>query len=85
MNFIAPKGTVSIRTIDEILLLGPEGNIDVELTPMFRIADAAMVAIDAAKVIGIIRARRTGSVVVSVQASDLDSGIHASRVEFRIE
>jgi hypothetical protein len=41
--------------------------------------------VDAGKVIGIIRAPRTGPVVSSVQRSDREELIHASRVEFHIE
>ncbi len=84
LRFIAPKGTVKIRTIDEIDLLGPEGNIQEDLRSMFSIADGVMVAVDAAKVIRIIRARSAGLVELSVEASDQEL-IHASRVEFRIE
>lgn len=51
---------------------------------MFSIADGAMVAVDAAKVIRIMQARSAVLVVVSVQASD-QKLTHASRVEFRIE
>ena len=57
LTFIGPNGRVSTRKIDEINLLGPEGNIDEELTTMFTIAGGAIVAIDPAKVIGIIRTR----------------------------
>ena len=85
LTFIGPKGRVSTRKIDEINLLGPEGNIDEELTTMFTIAGGAIVAIDPGKVIGIIRTRGAGPVVLSVQAFDSQEIIHASRVEFRME
>ena len=85
LRFIGPNGRVSTRKIDEINLLGPEGNIDEELTTMFTITDGAIVAIDPGKVIGIIRTRGAGPVVLSVQAFDSQGIIHASRVEFRME
>ena len=84
LKFVGASGTVRIRTIDEIDLLGNEGNSEADLTRMFKVEGGAIVAIDPRKVIATIRARRNGLVVVSVQASD-QTTIHASRVEFRIE
>lgn len=74
-----------IETIDEIDLLGPDGNREAELTPMFRVAGGAIVALDAGKVIASMRARRAGPLVLRVEAYDRQEVIHASRVEFRIE
>jgi hypothetical protein len=84
LKFVGASGTVRIRTIDEIDLLGSEDNREADLTRMFKVEGGAMVAVDPAKVIETIRARRYGLVVLSVQASD-QTTIHASRVEFRIE
>jgi hypothetical protein len=84
LKFVGASGTVRIRTIDEIDLLGNEGNSEADLTRMFKVEGGAIVAIDPTKVIATIRARGNGLVVLSVQASD-QTTIHASRVEFRIE
>jgi hypothetical protein len=83
LKFIAPA--VTIRSLYEIDLLGPAGNIDVELRPMFSIANGAMVAIDAAKVTAIMRTYSHRPLVISVLVSDKDGVSHASRVEFRVE
>ena len=83
LKFIAPA--VRLRRIDEIDLLGPQGNLEVDFKPMFSIADGAIIAIDAAKVIGIMRTRNARPLVLRVQASENEGVIHASRVEFRVE
>ena len=84
LQFIAPDGAVRISRIDDIDLLRPEGDILEPLAPMFTLADGAIVAVDAAKVIRTIQARRTGPVVLAVSAADGELS-HASRLEFRIE
>jgi hypothetical protein len=85
LRFIAPKGTVHIETIGEIDLLGPDGNSEAALTPMFRVAGGAIVALDAGKVIASMRARRAGPLVLLLEAYDRQGVIHPSLVEFRIE
>jgi hypothetical protein len=84
LKFVAPKGRVRIQQIDEVNLLAPEGNIVEELAPMFRIADGTIVAVDAAKVIGVIRDRSTGLVLLEVVGS-VGELVHVSRVQFRLE
>jgi hypothetical protein len=83
LKFIAPA--VTVHGIDQIDLLGPEGNLEVDLKPMFTVSNGAMVAVDAAKVIAIMRAHAAGPLVVMAQAWEKRGVIHASRVEFRIE
>ena len=83
LKFISPA--VMVHGIDEIELLGPEGNLEVDLKPLFTIANGAMVALDAAKVIAIMRAHRAGPLVVTAQAWEKHGVSHSSRVEFRIE
>ncbi len=84
LTFVPSTGVVTIRKINEINLLGLEGNSDADLTRMFKVERGAIAAVDPAEVIRTIRARSSGLVVLSVDASD-GTTVHASRVEFRIE
>ena len=68
LKFVGASGTITIRTIDEIDLLGNEGNSEADLTRMFKVEGGAIVATDPTTVIATIRARRNGLVVLSVQA-----------------
>ena len=77
LKCIAPA--VSIRGIDQIDLLGPQGNLEVDLTPLFSIADGAMVAVDAAKVIGIVRAHSARTLVLLVQAWEKEGVTNAEQ------
>jgi hypothetical protein len=62
LKFVGVRGTVRIRTIDEISLLGNEGNSEVDLTRMFKVEGGAIVATDPTTAIATIRARRNGLV-----------------------
>jgi hypothetical protein len=83
LKFVPPVGTVRIRRIHEIDLLGPEGNVVEPLASMFTLKDGAIVAVDGAKVVASLRARSSGPIVLRVEASD-GTVVHASRVEFGI-
>ena len=65
-------------------MVDADGRFVEDLTPMFSLADRAIVAVDAAKIMGILRARSAGLVELRVLASDQQI-THASLVEFRIE
>jgi hypothetical protein len=84
LRFITADGAVRLQRLEQVDLIDTDGNLLQDLTSMFSLADRAIVAVDAAKVIRIMQAPSANTVVVRVQATDQDS-IHAADVDFRIQ
>jgi len=87
LKFLTPEGTVRIDRISEIEMVEADGRLVEDVTRLFSVADGAIVAVDAAKVIRLLQARSDGCVVLRVDAVDdtKDGIIHASEVESFIQ
>ncbi|HET7699052.1 MAG TPA: hypothetical protein VFK57_25255 [Vicinamibacterales bacterium] len=84
LRFVSDAGPVALRSGVQIDLLDHSGGVAQALTPLFRIADGAIVAADVSAVMAALRRDADAPVRLQVQAVDADGFTHANDVQFRI-